>query len=374
MNKLTLLKEFACLGVLVFITGCKPPARPHIQRVLPVQVYKAQPDSISAYITLTGSIEAQNDAVVYSKVSEKLISLNVKPGDNVTAGQLLGTQYHQAALQGKSVAAAALKSAQVQLQTSSDDYNRMKNLYDKKAISRQQYDQSKSQYEIAQATFEQAQASLEQASVQVENSILRAPFDGKVAIVNYEINQMINQGQPVIQIINAHTVKAKLTVPSTDINKINLNKKVTAMFPSLPDTEFTGTVYRMDEAIDPLTRTLNVEVRLSNQGNLLRSGLFGEFRVETTRHTATVVVSEMTVMTSTEISTDALGIQTEKSEHYIYLVSSGKALRRSVTPGIISSGLVELASGVSFGDSIIVAGQNAVKDGDTLNVINKTER
>ncbi|HEX2958072.1 MAG TPA: efflux RND transporter periplasmic adaptor subunit, partial [Chitinispirillaceae bacterium] len=322
MNNMTMLKEFACLGALVFIIGCKPPAPPKVQRVFPVQVFKAQPDSISAYITLTGSIEAQNDAVVYSKVSEKLISLNVKPGDRVAAGQILGTQYHQAALQGKSVAAAALKSAQVQLQTSSDDYNRMRNLYNKKAISRQQYDQSKSHYEIAQATFEQAQASLEQASVQVENAILRAPFDGKVATVNYEINQMISQGQPVIQIINAHSVKAKLTVPSTDINKIAINKKVTAVFPSLPDTEFTGTVYRMDEAIDPRTRTLNVEVRLSNQGNILRSGLFGEFRVETARHSETVVVSEMTLMTNTEITTSALGIQTEKPEYYVYLVNA----------------------------------------------------
>jgi RND family efflux transporter MFP subunit len=374
MNKKTILKEFICLGVIVLISGCKPHKPPQLQRVLPVRVFEVQPDSISEYITLTGSIEAQNDAVVYSKISEKLISLQVKTGDLVTAGQILGTQYHQAALQGKTVAAAALKSAQIQLQTSGNDFNRMKNLYDKKAISNQQFDQSKSQYDIAQATYEQAQASLEQATVQVENAILRAPFDGKVATVNYEVNQMINQGQPVIHIINAHTVKAKLKVPSIDIGKIVIGKNVTAAFPSLPDTQFTGIVYRMDESIDPLTRSLSVEVRLSNTGNLLRSGQFGEFRVETARHTATVVVSEMTLMTRTEITTNALGIQTEKPEYYIYLVSSGKAQRRSVTPGIISGGLVELTSGASFGDSIIVVGQNTVKEGDTLNVINRTEQ
>ncbi|NLE02754.1 MAG: efflux RND transporter periplasmic adaptor subunit [Fibrobacter sp.] len=374
MNKKNFLIKTTCLVTLALTAGCKPRVAPQEQRIPPVRVFEAQPDSISSYITLTGSIEAQNDAVVYSKISEKLISLHVKPGDRVTAGQVLGTQYHQSALQGKSVAAAALKSAQIQLQTTSNDYNRMKNLYDKKAISRQQYDQSKSQYDLAQATFEQAQASLEQATVQVENAILRAPFDGKVASINFEINQMVNQGQPVLQIINAQAVKAKLNVPSGDINKITIGKKVTAVFPALPDTLFTGEVIRMNEAIDPLNRSLGMEVRLSNSGNLLRSGMFGEFRVETAKHTETIVVSEMTVMTSMQITTDAMGIQTEKPEYYIFLVKDGKAHRRSITQGIVSGGLIELTSGVSFGDSIIISGQNTVKDGDTLNVINRTER
>lgn len=374
MTRKTALKKIASLSVLLLIAGCQRPQLPTVQRVLPVQVYKVQPDSISSYITLTGSIEAQNDAVVYSKLSEKLISLNVKPGDRVKAGQLLGTQYHEAALQGKSAAAAGLRSAQIQLQTASDDYNRMKNLYDKKAISRQQYDQSKSRYDIAQATFEQAQATLQQATVQVENAILRAPFDGTVATVNYEVNQTISMGQPVLKIINAQTVKAKLNVPSTDISKISIGEKVTAVFPALPDTVFTGIVYRMDESIDPHTRSLLAEVRLSNAGNLLRSGLFGEFRVETARHTETIVVSEMTLLSRTEISTDVLGVQIEKPEFYVYIVNNGKAVRRLVTPGIISGGLVELTSGVLIGDSIIVAGQNAVKDNDSLRVVNRTEK
>jgi RND family efflux transporter MFP subunit len=373
MNRKTHLKKIACISALLLIAGCKGPQLPAVQRVVPVQVYKVQPDSISSYITLTGSVEAQNDAVVYSKLSEKLISLNVKPGDRVRAGQILGIQYHEAALQGKTAAAAALKSAQIQLQTAGDDYNRMKNLYEKKAISRQQHDQSKSRYDIAQATFEQAQASLQQATVQVENAILRAPFDGTVATVNYEVNQTVSMGQPVLKIINAQTVKAKLNVPSTDISKISIGEKVTAVFPALPDTEFSGIVYRMDESIDPHTRSLLAEVRLSNTGNLLRSGLFGEFHVQTAHHAETIVVSEMTLLTRAEIITNALGIQTEKPEYYVYIVNGGKAVRRLVNPGIVSGGLVELTSGVLVGDSIIVAGQNAVKEGDTLRVVNRTE-
>ncbi len=362
------------LSLSVMIIGCKKKKMEEVERVIPVEVYVAAPDSISSYIKLTGGIEAQNDAFVYSKTSEKLTSVNVKPGDRVTAGQILAVQYNKAALQGKLLAEASLKSAKIQLQSKLDDFNRMKNLLAKNAISKQQFDLAKSQYDIAQAALEQASAAMEQADVQYENTILRAPFDGRVGMVYFEVNEMVAAGQQVIKIVNANTVKAKLRVPAVDMHKISVGQKVNASFPSLPDTQFSGTVEKIDEAIDPMTRTLEIEVRLNNQNNLLKSGLFGEFLVQTSKRTGTVVVSEMTVMTYTQVLTDEKGIQTEKPDYFVYVVKKGRAVKRSITPGLLSGGFIELAQGANFGDSIIVAGQNIVKDGDSLRVVNKAGR
>ena len=374
MNKKAVVTGVLFLTALSLIGGCAPKKQETIQRIIPVEVYVARQDSISSHVMLTGGIEAQNDAIVYSKLSEKLISLHVKPGDHVSAGQILAVQYNEAALQGKRVAEASLKSAQIQVQSRRDDFTRMENLLAKQAVTKQQFDLAKSQFDLAQATFEQAKAASEQASVQYENAILRAPFAGKVATVYFDTNEMVPGGQPVIKIVNAQTVKAKLKVPAVDINRVAVGKSVTARFPSIPDTQFTGIVYRIDEAVDPMTRTLEAEIRLSNNRMLLKSGLFGEFRIETAKHTETIIVSEMTVMTRTEIKTDERGVQTEHPDHYLYLVKDGKALKQSVRPGIISGGFVELAKGVSIGDSIIVAGQNIVKDGDSLRIVTKTER
>lgn len=374
MNRNAVVKVIVCCSVLALALGCKPPRPPEVKRIIPVQVYAAQPDSISSYVSLTGGIEAQNDAAVFSRISERLVSLTVRPGDRVSAGQVLGMQYNESALQGKTVATAALRSAEIQLQSRKDDFVRMENLFAKKAVTKQQFDQAKTQYDIAQSTFEQAKATLEQATVQYENGILRAPFDGQVATVNFDINEMVSAGQQVIKIVNANTVKAKLQVPSVDIGKISEGKSVVARFPSIPDTQFTGIVYRMDEAVDPATRTLTVEVRLSNGGSFLKSGLFGEFRIETERRTEVAVVSELTVMARTEIVTDAMGVQTELPEYYVFMVKDGKAVKRVVNTGIVSGGFTELSSGVSFGDSIVVVGQNAVKEGDSLRITNRTEQ
>ncbi len=374
MKMKSLVGRVACLTGLALVVGCAPKRPEMAERVVPVEVYVAKPDTISRFISLTGGIEAQNDAAVFSKVAEKLVSLNVKPGDRVRAGQILAVQYNAAALQGKRVAEASHKSASIQLQSRKDDFVRMENLFEKNAVTRQQFDQAKSQFDIAQASFEQSQAAVEQATVQYENAILRAPFEGKVATVYFDVNEMVPAGQQVVKIINASNVKAKLKVPAVDIAKIREGQSVIAAFPSLPDTQFTGVVYRIDEAIDPLTQTLEVEVRLPNENNVLRSGMFGEFRIETDKRTETVVVGEMTVMTRTEIITNEKGIQTERPDYYVFLVKNGKAEKKSVAPGIFSSGFIELSEGVNRGDSIIVVGQNIVKEGDSLRIVNKAEQ
>jgi membrane fusion protein, multidrug efflux system len=276
-------------------------------------------------------------------------------------------------LQGEKVAQAALKSAQIQVNTLKDELTRMENLFAKNAIPKQQYDQAKSKYDIAQASFEQAKASVEQASVQYQNSILRAPFDGTVAAVYFDLNDMIPEGQSVVKIVNANNIKARINVPSTDINRISTGKKVFASFPSFPDTVFTGTVYRIDGAIDPLTRTFEVEIRLPNDNNVLKSGLFGEFRIEIEKTTNSVVVSEMTVLSRTLIKTNEKGIQTGHPDYYLFLAKNGKAKRESIVPGIISGGFIEISEGVPFGDSIIIAGQNIVKNGDSVRIVTRTE-
>lgn len=370
-----MFKRNICAGVALFtvlgsFAGCTPPRKEEIKRTVPVRVYVAQPDTIATVVSLTGGIEAGSDAFVYSRVTEQLVTLAVKPGDRVQTGQLLAQQYNRGALEGKTAAAAALKGAQIQLSARRDEFSRISNLYAKKAVTLQQYDQAKTQLDAAEATREQAAASLEQAVVQYENTILRAPFNGTIAAVYFDRNQTVAAGQQVIKIVNANSIKAKLKIPSVDVGKVNVGRQVTARFPSIPDMRFTGTVSRMDEAIDPVTRTLIAEVLLENRENLLKSGMFGEFAIETQRHTDAVVVNELTILNRTTIITDERGFQTEQPEYYLYVASGGTALKKAVIPGIVAGGSTEIVEGVSFGDSIIVAGQNIVKNGDAIRIVN----
>lgn len=363
-------KTILILISLSLLFGCKPTQKGSAITSVPVTVYVIKPETISSYIKLTGGIEAEEDAVVYSKISEKLDEILVKLGETVNSGQVLAEQYNQSLNESVNQATAALRNAQSQYDMTKADFERMQRLFKDKTISQQQFDQTKAQFEAAESGMDQAKAALKLAQEQYENSLIKAPFDGKVAIIYYDKDQMVPAGQPVIKIVNAKNIKAKLSVPEVDISRIALEQRVFATFPAYPDTQFVGFVYRVDEAIDPETRTLEIEVRMDNPSGMLKSGQFGQFLIETERHEQTVVVTDIAVMTQTEVEVTELGELNEVKKHYVYLVKDGKAEKRFVKPGIYSQGKWELTEGINIGDSLIVMGQNIVKDGNPIRVVN----
>lgn len=356
---------------LLLLVGCRPATRRPYNTSVPVTVYVIKPETISSYTKITGGIEAEEDAVVYSKIGEKLDKILVKPGETVKSGQVLAEQYNQSLNESVNQSTAALRNAQSQYDMTKTDFERMQRLFISKAISQQQFDQAKAQFEAVVSGLDQAKAALKLAQEQYENSLVKAPFDGKVAIIYYDKDQMVPAGQPVFKIVNAKNIKAKLSVPEVDISHIAIGQRVLITFPAFADTQFVGFVYRVDEAIDPSTRTLEIEVRMDNPDGRLKSGQFGQFLIETERREQAIVVTDIAVMTQTEVEVTEQGEQKEVKKYYVFLVKEGKAEKRFVQPGIYSQGKMELIQGISIGDSLIVMGQNIVKDGSPIRVVNK---
>ncbi len=361
--------------VLFTLPGCrkKEVKEKKEEPAVPVMVYVVKPDTISQYLKLTGGIEAENEAMVYSKTSERIEKILVKIGEQVKRDQVLAIQSSQILQQGIKQAEAALRSATAQYELVKQEYERTERLFREKIISQQQLDQVKTQFEAAEANVEQAQSRLKQAQEQYETSEIKAPFAGKVAMIFFKEGQTAPVGQPVVKIVHTSAVKAKLYVPETDIAFISTGQRVIATFPAFPNVEFVGSVERIDEAIDPQKRALEIEVSIDNPQSMLKSGQFGQFLIETQQHTDTIVVTDTAVMTQTEVKLTGKGEQKAFQTYYVYVVEDGRARKRTVTPGIYAKGRIELTSGIKEGDSIIVVGQNIVKDGDQVNIVNTPE-
>jgi len=359
------------LLLLIFLfIGCQPGDEAEEEREVPVKVFVIKPASISKSIKLTGAISSTEDVILYSKISEKLESINVKAGESVKEGQILAVQYNELLKQGVDAAEASLKNAQAQVNLVIQEFERSERLYKQNAVSQQQYDQILTQKQAAEAGLEQASAMMKQAKEQYQNSFIKAPFSGTVAAVYYEVNQMVPAGQPVIHLIGSGGMKAKLKVTAKDIPYIKQGLKTIIKFPSIPDTEFSGVVSSINKAVDAFTKSLEIEVQLNEKDARLKSGLFGEFYIEVTAKENTVVIPENALSRQTEVIIDRdKGIQTPVRKHYVFVVKESRAELIEVEPGISSNGRIEITSGMNNGDTLIIVGQNIVDEGQKVKVI-----
>lgn len=355
---------------LLLITACKKEEEVQEDKGIPVNVYKVQADTISEYIRLTGSVTGENDASVYSKISEKLEQINVKPGQSVSTGDVMAVQYNAVLKQSVEMAKAAIKTAQAQYDLANQDYERMNELFSQKALSPQQFDQAKTQKETAETALEQAKLQLDQANENYQNSFIKAPFDGVVGAVFFERDQMVPAGQQVVQVVSANSMKSKLQISSRDIASVSVGQEVVINFPSIPGKEYLGKVTKINHAINPVSNLLEIEVQIVNPDKNVRSGIFGEFLIETITKKGTLVVPENALMQRTEIAINKrTGVQETIKKHLIYVVKEGVAKLTEVKTGIGSDGRMEVVDGLTNEDTVIVVGQNIVRDGQKVKVV-----
>ncbi len=364
---LKLLTQFL---VLLFIIGCTQQQNENSEKVIPVKIFKVKPESISKYIRATGTILAEDDVIVYSKTAERIEKIFVKPGQYVSKDQIILQQKNDVLRQSLVIANSVLKSAEIQAKLAIQEFERMQKLYEQKAISQQQYDQAKTTKETAELALNQARASYEQAREQYEYCFIKAPFDGIVAAIYVEENQMINIGQPIAQIVSPSKMKSKIYLTGKDIQHVKQGQLVIIKSPTIPNVEFYGRVEKINTALNQTSKSLEVEITILSKDNRLKSGMFGEFLIEVESHPNSIVIPEYALLTRTEIQIDReTGLQIPIRKYFLFTVQKGKAVMNEVKIGIVNNDKIEITEGLKPGDSIIVVGQNIVKENQLVKVI-----
>lgn len=356
--------------LLLLITGCSQEAEKQEDLTVPVKVYKVKPEKLTNYLKLTGPLSAGNDQVLYSKISERIDKLNVKAGDRVSKNQVLAVQYNAILSQGIEAARANVTNAEAQYELASQNHQRIERLFKQRAVSKQQYEQVITQLKASSSAVEAAKAQLKQAEEQSENSIIKAPFTGVVGAVFVELNQMVPAGQPVVQVLDPATMKAKIRVASRDISKIKLNQEVAVTVPSIPEKRYKGKIVSIDRAVDPVSKTLQVEVQVIDSDENLRSGLYAEFLIATESVDNSIIVPETALLSQTEVRINKeTGTQEPVRKYFLFTVNSDKAKLNEVKVGLISNSRAQILSGINVNESVIVVGNNIVQDGQKVNII-----
>jgi len=361
---------FIVFFIIVLLNGCSRNDENNAGQSVPVKIFKVRSESISRYVRATGSVEGDEDVILYGKLAERVETVNVVPGQAVGENQILVEQKNDILQQGVEIAEAALKTAESQAQLAAADFDRISMLFTEKAVSQQQYDQAKMSKETADHALDQARSVCMQSKEQFENSFIKAPFNGIVAAVFVEKNQTINIGQRVIHLLSPSKMKAKINISGEEIRFVRTGQRVLMRFPTIPGKEYAGRVSKINRAVDRESKSLGVEIAFLSEDKNIKSGIFGEYLIEIENKPGSLVIPEAALIPQTEVIIDrSTGLQNTLKKYFLFVIQNNTAKLKEVKTGIANDGQIEIAGGIAVGDSVIIVGQNIVREGQNVKVI-----
>jgi len=289
-------------------------------------------DTISAL----GTVQARESITVTAKVSEVVQQVHFESGEAVEVGARLVTlsgNQQQAALAAAEATASEAKSA----------YHRHLELVEQQLIARSTLDTQRALHESAQARVEQMRAD-------IGDRIIRAPFAGVLGIRRISQGALITPGTPIVTLDDISRVYVDFPVPELQLAQLAPGQIVSGTSAAWPGQVFSGKVSVVDARVDEATRAVVVRADFPNPGHQLRPGML--VQVLALRPTRQALVLP-------ELALVQVGRET-----FVWRVDADARVERvQVVAGQRQGGQVEIVSGISKGDKIVLEGTGKLHPG-----------
>jgi RND family efflux transporter MFP subunit len=271
--------------------GCsskQPATLPAPETVRNVSVLAVQRAEVPDLLETVGTVRAAQTSQLASQMMGNIVELRVHEGDRVQRGQVLAVIDDAQPRAAVDRATAAGSSAEQALVASDSDLalaqttlNRYQNLYDKKSVSPQEFDEVRARYQAALAHRDmtlagqaQAKAALAQARTSFSYTRIVAPFDGVVTEKKADPGMLASPGMPIFTVEVQGRYRLEATVNESDLRYVRMGEQVPVVVDALEGPKPAGKVVQIVPAADPGSRSFLVKIDLPADARL-RSGLFG---------------------------------------------------------------------------------------------------
>lgn len=390
-TKFSLIALIALLTVFAAACGAKPQVAAEKQPVVTgVQVEKVVASSVDDFYEATGTVRAKNTTVLSSRIMGTVMSLRVREGDRVSAGQALieidnreaaaQLQKAQAGLrqaeqavaeadQASNAAQSAKAAAEANKRLAAATLARYQTLLDRKSVSPQEFDEVKARASVADAEADRAdkmlqmvaakkkqgQAQMDQAKADIASAQVFAgyarvvtPISGIVTAKQIDVGATATPGAPLLTIEDNAHYRLEAAIEESQIGRIKLKDRARVKIDAIGGEQIEGTVAEILPAADPMSRSYTVKIDVSAQS--LRSGLYG---------TAQFVRGQRQAIT---IPPNAISQRGQLTGVFV-VDDSGIARLRLIKTGKMHGDRAEVLSGLNEGERIVVDGVAKVNDG-----------
>ncbi len=290
------------------------------------RVVELQP--VARELRALGTARANEAVEITAKNSNLVAAVRFRDGERVERGAVLVEL-------DSAQARADLAAAEAALTESKSQYQRATELLPTQALSRSQFDQ-------ITATRAANAARVDAARARLEDTVIRAPFGGRVGLRRVSVGSLISPGTVITTLDDTSIIKVDFAVPENNLTALRTGLPVTVSSSVYPGRSFAGRVASIDSRIDADSRSVLVRAELPNADGALKPGMFLNVELRREQRLAVVVPEEALVP--------------EQNRQFVYVVADGKAEKREVRTGLRRPGSVEITSGLRSGERIVVEG------------------
>lgn len=287
--------------------------------------------------TFSGTLEGEEQANVVSKIPERIMEIKIKVGDYVSKGKLLFVL-------DKGGASSQFYQSQAVYLNAEKNLERMKNLFNEGAVSRQSLDATQTAFDVAKANFEAAKSTVE----------ITSPLSGVITSLNVSIGDLANPQIVMATVANINKLKAKFNAGENDVADFKVGQNTNVFSELKPEIIQPGKIIQISKSADVQSRTFEVQTLFSNTTDKwFKPGMF--CRVQVNLKTQKDVLS--IPLTSIAKYENASGV---------FVINNDKAGFKSITTGMTDGKYIEVLSGLTAGEKIVTLGMNNLKNGTVV--------
>jgi RND family efflux transporter MFP subunit len=314
-------------------------------------------------IALPGSTSAFNDTPIYARTSGYIKHWYVDIGARVRKGQLLATIETPELDQQLQQARADLENAEANLELATTTAARWQHLLESDSVSHQETDQAVSDLHSKRALVNSSKANVQRLEQLQAFERVTAPFDGVVTARNTDIGALVQAGdnsgpKELFHVAAIQTLRVYVAVPEIHAAFVTNGEQAKLTLDALPGERLTGTVVRNADAIDATSRTLNVEVDIPNPTGRLLPGAYAFVHLRVPPHPGSVTIPSNALLFRAE------GLR-------VGVVHNGHAELTPISIGQDYGSTVEVISGLSARDTVIVNPSDSLANGAAVQLVAK---
>ncbi len=374
----------------------------------PVQVILVASKGLTYSIRITGDIAPLQQVDLFPKVSGYLERIDAHIGDVVKQGQVIAqidrTDFVQKVREIEAKVAQAkaqlteletgtraeelrqaeeaVRQARSRFENAKMQHERLEALHKREVISKKEHDTADMELTVAeaqlassqqqlklllegarqevrqasQAKLKEMEAILEQERTRLQNTKIVAPFPGEISRKYVDAGALVSPSTPLVNLVHTETLKIVVNVLEKDIPLLKIGMKAKIQVESYPGKAFEGKIEKINSSLDLSTRTLQAEIYIPNASRLLKPGMFSNVELALLEKPQALIIPRDAVIQA-------------GNENSVFVVEGKRAVRRLVTLGYEQDRSVEVLKGLNENDQVVIKGQQLIKDGSAIRVI-----